>query len=181
MRRIGLIVALGALLGMLGGVATASPALAGGRGDGWQVVPALPFDLPAQTTPEASFCAFPVHVDIPVNKEYSKLLKTSVNGSTITLITGSLTGSFTNLDTGKTITENLSGPYKLTVFPDNSAMVAFRGLTLLVITQAQAQQFGLPPVSVIAGATAVSVDPGGTFTSVSPKGHVLVDICAALS
>jgi len=36
MRRIGVIVALGALLSMLGGVATAAPALAvGGRGDGW--------------------------------------------------------------------------------------------------------------------------------------------------
>src|SRR5262245_38103763 len=36
MRRFGLIVALGALLGMLGGAATAAPALAvGGRGGGW--------------------------------------------------------------------------------------------------------------------------------------------------
>ena len=131
--------------------------------------------------PGDKFLRVPVHVDIPVNNEYSKLLKTSADGSTITLFTGSLTGSFTSLATGTTITENVSGPSKLTVFPDNSAMVAFRGLTLLVITQAQARQFGVPPVSVIAGATAVSVDPGGTFTSVSPKGHVLVDICAALS
>jgi len=34
MRRLGVIVALGALLGMLGGVVTASPALAG-RGPKW--------------------------------------------------------------------------------------------------------------------------------------------------
>jgi hypothetical protein len=33
-QRAGLIVVLGALLGMLGGTATASPALADGRGDG---------------------------------------------------------------------------------------------------------------------------------------------------
>ena len=31
MRRLGVIVALGALLGMVGGAATAAPALAGGR------------------------------------------------------------------------------------------------------------------------------------------------------
>ena len=50
MRRIGLIVALGTLLGMLGGVATGSPALADGRGDGWQVVPAGHLDLPGYCT-----------------------------------------------------------------------------------------------------------------------------------
>jgi hypothetical protein len=38
MRRVGMIVALGALLGMLGGAVTASPALADGRGGGWQVI-----------------------------------------------------------------------------------------------------------------------------------------------
>jgi hypothetical protein len=36
MRRIGVVVALGALLSMLAGAATAALALAGGRGDGWQ-------------------------------------------------------------------------------------------------------------------------------------------------
>ena len=36
MRRLGVIVALGALLGVFGGAVTASPALAGGRGDGWE-------------------------------------------------------------------------------------------------------------------------------------------------
>jgi hypothetical protein len=175
MRRIGLIVALGALLSMLGGVATATPALAGGRGDGWQVVPAEPFTLPGDM-----FCGFDVGVDFPVNREYTKLLRTS-DGSVITLTTGSLTASFTNLDTGKTITENISGPSKVTVADDGSAVVAFKGLTGLIIMPDQAQQFGLPIVSVIAGGLTVSVDPNGTFTSVSLQGHVLVDVCAALS
>jgi hypothetical protein len=50
MRRRGVIAALGLLLGLLGGVVTASPALAGGRGPGWQFVPAEPFTL------DAPFC-----------------------------------------------------------------------------------------------------------------------------
>jgi hypothetical protein len=170
-----MMVALGALLGMLGGVVTASSAFAGGRGDGWQIVSQPHLDLPGGV-----FCAFPVGVDFPVNREYMKELKAS-DGSTLTLFTGSLTGSFTNQDTGKTITVNLSGPYKVTAFPDHSATVAFRGLTGIIITQDQAKQLGLPPLSVISGATAVSVAPDGTFTSVSPRGAVLVDICAALS
>jgi hypothetical protein len=167
-----MIVALGALLGMFGGVATASPALAGGRGDGWQVVPAAPFTF--------GDCGFTVAVDFPVNNEYSKVLKTS-EGSTITLFTGSFIASFTNDATGKTITENISGPYKITASGDGSAVVAFKGLTGFIITPDQARQFGLPIASVIAGALTVSVDPSGTFTAVSLQGHVQVDICAALS
>jgi hypothetical protein len=173
MRRIGVIVALGALLGMLGGVVTASPALA--RGPKWEIVTADPFTLPA-----ADFCGFEVGVSFPVNKEFSKLLKTP-DGSVVTLFTGSVRISFTNLGTGKTITENISGPLKVTAFSDDSAVIAFKGHTGFIITRDQAQQFGLPIVSVIAGNLTVSVDPLGTFTSVSLRGHVLVDVCAALS
>jgi hypothetical protein len=107
MRRIGVIVALGALVGMFGGVVTASPALA--RGPKWQVVPADPFTLPA------TFCGFDIGVSFSGNREYVKLLK-APDGSVITLTTGSLTASLTNQATGKTITENISGPYKITNF-----------------------------------------------------------------
>jgi hypothetical protein len=172
MRRIGLIVALGALLGMLGGVVTASPALA--RGPKWETVPADPFTLPA------TFCGFEIGVSFPVGREYSKLLKAS-DGSVITLTTGSLIASLTNLDTGKTITENVSGPGKFTVFDDGSTIMAFKGLTGFFLTPDQAKQFGLPTASVTAGAYTASLDPDGNPTSVLLQGHVLVDICAALS
>ena len=45
MRRFGVIVALGALLGMFAGVLTAAPALAG-RGPKWQLTVAAPFTVP---------------------------------------------------------------------------------------------------------------------------------------
>jgi len=106
MRRLAVIVALGALLGVLGGVVTASPALA--RGARWQVLPAAPFTLPAL------FCGFRVRVAFPADTEYAKVLK-AADGSITTLATGSLTMSATNLATGKTITENISGPAKDTV------------------------------------------------------------------
>jgi hypothetical protein len=174
MRRIGAIVALGALLGMVGGLATASPALAG-RGPKWEIVKIDPFTLPAE------FCGFEVGVNVPVNREYSKELKTPDGVVMATLTTGSLRVSLTNLETGKTITENISGPLKTTVSPDGSAVVAFKGLTAFFLEPAQAQQFGLPIASVTAGALTVSVDPDGIFTSARLQGHVLVDICAALS
>jgi hypothetical protein len=173
MRRLGVIVALGALLGMFGGVVITSPALA--RGPRWQVSPAPP----AITLP-AAFCGFEVRITFPVNREFVKVLKAS-DGSMTTLATGSLAMSATNLETGKTITENISGPAKETVFPDGSVMALEKGRNGLALTPADAVRFGLPTVSVTAGARSVSIAPDGSITSLSLQGHVLVDVCAALS
>ena len=168
-----MIVALGALLGMSGGALTASPALAG-RGPKWQFLPAAPFTLPA------SFCGFKVRVTPVADKEYAKLLKAS-DGSMTTLVTGTLTVSYTNLSTGKAITENVSGPGKVISHPDGSITVTAKGLNGNFLTPADAQRFGLPILSVTAGARTESVAASGTITSLSLKGHVLVDVCAALS
>jgi hypothetical protein len=175
MRRIGVIMTLGALLGLFGGMVTASPAVADGRGDGWQLLPAPP----AMTLP-AAFCGFEVRVTFPVDREYSKVLKAS-DGSMTTLGTGSLFASFTNLETGKTITENISGPAKVIIAPDGSFTVLDKGLNGHVLTPADAARFGLPTVSVTAGALTASFAPDGSITSLSLHGHVLVDVCAALS
>jgi hypothetical protein len=172
MRRLGVIVALGTLLGLLGGVMTAAPALA--RGPKWQFLPAEPFTL------DASFCGFEVGVTFPVNKGFSKILKVA-DGSMTFLSTGSLRVSLANLETGKTIAENVSGPAKFTVHPDGSATLHGRGRGLSILGPADAARFGLPSVAVVAGAGTVEIAPDGTFTSVSLRGHVLVDVCAALS
>jgi hypothetical protein len=172
-RRVGVIVALGALLGMFGGVVTASPALA--RGPKWQFLPAeQPFTLPAP------FCGFKVRVTPQADKRFEKLLKAS-DGSMIFLRTGFLSVSYTNLRTGKTITENVSGPAKFTVFADGSARLAVKGRTGVFLAPADAKRFGLPTVSVTAGAVTGSAAPDGSITSLSLRGHVLVDVCAALS
>jgi streptogramin lyase len=173
MRRLGVIVALGALLGMFGGVMTASPALAG-RGPKWQFQPSGPFTLPAE------FCGFKVRVAFPVNKAYAKVLKAS-DGSMTFLSTGALKLSYTNMRTGKTVTGNASGPSKTTVFPDGSAVVAGKGHAGLFLPPDLAQRFGLPTVSVTAGPLTISFDPDGHLTSLSLHGHVLADVCAALS
>jgi hypothetical protein len=172
MRRLGVIAALGALLVMLGGVVTVSPALA--RGPQWQLVPAEPFTI------LASHCGFDIGVTFPTNKEFVKVLKTS-DGSMTFLITGLLSMSYTNLSTGKTITKSLSGPGTLTVASDGSAVIAAKGVNSIVLTPADAERFGLPAVSVTAGALTESFALDGSITSVSLRGHVLVDVCAALS
>ena len=174
MRRLGVIVALGALLGMLGGVVTASPAFAG-RGPKWQPPGPGNFTLPAL------FCGFKIRVAFPVNKEYTKILKTA-DGSTTFLFTGVVETSFTNLQTGKTITENTPGPGKATIPSDGSITEVHTGRNgPFILTPADAKRFGLPTVSVTAGALRFAVAANGVISSLSLHGHVLVNVCAALS
>ncbi len=174
MRRLGMIAAAGGLLGLLAGVATASPALA--RGPQWVFDQRSPggFTLPA------FFCGFQIQVSPVANREYTKILKTS-DGSMTFLTTGALSISYTNLQTGKTITANRSGPGTTTVFADGSAFVATQGPGGLILAPPDATRFGLPTVSVLAGALTLTVDPAGNITSLSFNGHVLVDVCTALS
>jgi hypothetical protein len=171
-RRLGVIVALGALLCVLGGVVTASPAF-GGRGPKWQPPgSAPPFTLPAL------FCGFKLRVAFPVNHEFTKVLKTA-DGSMTFLATGANKISFTA--NGKTITADISGPIKFIDFPDGSATFLARGRQFVLLAPADAARFGLPAAFISAGALTETLDAAGNITSLSLDGHVLVDVCAALS
>ena len=172
MRRLGVIVALGALLGMFAGLLTASPALA--RGPKWQLLKMEPLTLPA------ALCGFKVRVAPQVNKEFQKELK-AADGSMIVLSTGALRLSYTNLSTGKAITETTSGPAKFIVHPDGSLAFLSKGHQAFVLKPADAQRFGLPTVAVTAGGLTGTVAADGTLTSLSLHGNVLVNVCTALS
>jgi hypothetical protein len=177
MRRFGVIVALGALLGMLGGAATATPALAGGRGDGWMFQTELTqtFNLPAD------FCGFPIVLKFDVVNAFGKEF-TAPDGSTILLFNGSLKGTWTNPDNGKSISVNSPGPTKATVSPDGMTItLADTGPTAVILTPADAAVVGVPPVSVFAGRITATLDADGNIISGSSVGHVLVNFCTALS
>ena len=81
-RQTAVIVALGALVGMLGGVVTAAPALA--RGPKWQFV-----QVPPSLTLKAMYCGFKIRQTFPVKRAYAKILKSS-DGSMTSLINGSV-------------------------------------------------------------------------------------------
>jgi hypothetical protein len=164
--------ALGTILAICAAALTASPALAG-RGPKWHLVPARPFTL------DARYCGFRVHVTLPVFDEYTKIVK-AADGSMTTLVTGAITATFTNLRTGEAITENLSGPGKVTVAPDGSATITEKGHNGLFFLPADARRFGLPTLTVTTGPVTESVAPNGAITALSRRGHILVNICAAL-
>jgi hypothetical protein len=173
MRRLGLVLATGALLGMFAAALSASPALAG-RGHKWQYVAAKPMTLPAV------YCGFKVRLTFPRDKEYGKLLKTS-NGSMISLFTGSFRVTFTNPANGKSITENANSPLKQTSTP-TSIILKNGGHVGLLLTPGDAKRFGLPGISVTAGqVTATIALATGAITSLTLHGHVAVDVCTALS
>ena len=177
MRRIAVIVAFGALLSLFAGVVTASPALAG-RGPKWMppTPGGPPFTLPAL------YCGFNLRVTFPVNHEYTKILH-NADGSTTFLFTGAVTASYTNLHTGKTITVPENGPGEATINADGSITEVHTGRNgPFILSPADANRFGLPTVSVTTGNLAFSVSaPPQVITSLSLHGHVLVDVCAALS
>ena len=173
MRRLGALVAMGVLLGVFAAALTASPALAG-RGHKWQYVVAKPMTLPAV------FCGFKIRLTFPRDKEYGKLLKTS-DGSMITLFTGSFRVTFTNPGNGKSITENASSPLKQTTTA-SSIILSNGGHVGLLLTPPEAKRFGLPGVSVTAGRlTATIARATGAIASLTLHGHVVVNVCAALT
>jgi hypothetical protein len=176
MRRFGVIVALGALLGMVGGAAAATPALAvGGRGDGWQFIDEL------NQTFNIDSCGFLIVLKFDVNNAFGKGF-TAPDGSMILLFNGSLKGTWTNPANGKSISVNAPGPTKVTVSPDGMTItLADTGPTAVILTPADAAVVGVPPVSVFAGRITATLDADGNIISGSSVGHVLVNFCTALS
>ena len=91
------------------------------------------------------------------------------------LVTGSLKVSFTNLSTGTAITENATGPGKVTTHPDGSLTAVGGGHGLLILAPANAKRFGLPTVSVTTGRLTASIAADGNFTSAVWDFHHLID------
>ena len=176
MMRIGVIAALAALLSMFAGAVTAAPALAvGGRGDGWVFQ-----DFgPGFTTTN---CGFLIQATQDVDNVFAKAL-TAPDGSMILLFTGAAKITWTNPANGKSVSTNVSGPAKTIVSPDGTtATFQMMGPGPVDLAPADAARLGLPaPVFVFAGKGTATVDAAGNITSASLVGHILVNVCAALS
>ena len=174
MKRFAATVALGVLLSVFGGAATATPALAGGgRGDGWVYQ-----DFgPGFTTTN---CGFLVQATQDVDNVFAKALK-APDGSMILLFTGAAKITFANPANGKSVSTNVSGPATITVNPDGTAIFAMMGPGPVDLTPADAARLGLPALFVFAGKGMATVDAAGNIISASLKGHILVNVCATLS
>jgi hypothetical protein len=123
-------------------------------------------------------CGFLVHATQDVDKVFTKLLKTV--GSTIFLSTGAAKITFANPANGKSVSVNTSGPAKTTVNADGSFTFRATGREPADLSPAEQQLTGLPGMFASAGPVTGAVDANGNLTSLN-VGHILVNICTALS
>lgn len=159
---VGIVVALAAL------VAVAIPAAADG-----------PVKAPIINTPGEldGFCSFPVGVSFPANDETMKTFYDSAGNPVRTLNDGRLVVTFTNLSSGKAVTENLSGPGQILYnVPAGSNTITFLGNSGVFIQQ------GSQPTLLLTSGKVVVV--AATLTSlgtlVSAMGRE-TNICSLLS
>jgi hypothetical protein len=131
-----------------------------------------PFDLPL------SRCGFPIGVGVVSDREYVIHDTFLADGTEIQRITGELVLSFTNTTTGKTVTENVSGPSTSTFAPDGSGRFQGQGRSWLSfgpLGQANTREPGL----VFTDGVVVVGFSGNVATSFSLSG-TQVDGCALL-
>ena len=120
---------------------------------------------------------FPVLLELTANKE---TITTFTRRSGVTSIhtTGALKARLTNVDTGKTIERNISGPIFQTVNSDGSVTQKTTGPGVWAFDPGVAP--GLPRMAITKGKTESVFSSTGVFTWISQHGSY-EDVCAALA
>ena len=140
---------------------SAAPVLA----DGPTITP-LPFGPPIF----GSVCNSTVPVEIAAYTDNDVAKIFYENGQTVReIVTGALKLTFTNLMSGKSIVENLSGPGFFTFNPDGSQTLVMTGLNAGWIGDLETS-----------GRIVVNISPTGVVTVESPVHHS-TNLCTALS
>jgi hypothetical protein len=132
------------------------------------------FDVPAGVA-----CSFELAATPGSTNEYVKTYPADANGDVRELINGTLKEQLTNVDTGKSIIVNVSGPSTQIVHADGSADVTIEG-SALVGFFAPFNPAG-PATYIYTGHTVLSFDAVGHLTLVSTTDNEPFDVCAALS
>jgi hypothetical protein len=114
-----------------------------------------------------NLCPFPVRIEITANKEYVTFFS---DGRL--LVTGKLFARIVNLDTGKSMEVNISGPANISIRGERNMG---RGLLLLF-----PQDAGGPGIVLNAGRLDVLRGEDGFITNYRVRG-TSVDVCAALA
>jgi hypothetical protein len=77
-------------------------------------------------------CAFPLRIDVVLNREYGTTFFDAVGQPTHTIVTGSLILRIVNLDTSKSVLVNAGGP-GLVVYEGDNIRVTLRGRSLIFL------------------------------------------------
>ena len=131
------------------------------------------------SAPAGGVCSFAFAATPLSNNQYFKTYPTETNGDFRELINGVLKEQLTNVDTGKSIIVNVSGPGTEIIHPDNSVDLTLGG-SVIVSYFAPFNPAG-PATYIYTGHTVLSFDPDGLLTLVSTTDTKPFDVCAALS
>jgi hypothetical protein len=123
--------------------------------------------LPAEDFTIQGSCAFDVDLQVLVNKEF---ITTFSDGRQ--LITGRLVVRLTNVETGKSIDLNISGPVFITPHEDGSVTFELSGRSLVFLP-------GL--LELTSGSAVLEIDPAGNVVSYTKTSAAAVDLCAVLA
>jgi hypothetical protein len=129
------------------------------------------------------YCDFPVKVvqaaiKAPVTTELP-------DGSTVVTFRGFGSATVTNMNSGKTLTFNISGPGSVTIFPNvppatgNAFEIDAKGPNLLYTTVANSFP-GVPQLAYTTGHVRVHVEASGITDSYELSGHS-TDVCPLLA
>jgi hypothetical protein len=124
-------------------------------------------------------CNFPLHGEPLIDQEVTKTFPPESNGDVKVIITGRLVFELTNLDTGKSLVVNISGPVTAVFHPDGSVRADFGGLSGPIVFFPTDIPPG-PKAFINSGRLVVDITPSGQLILVSQSGHE-EDVCAALS
>lgn len=126
---------------------------------------------------DATYCGFPVHVDVLVDREYATS-STTPDGDTVLHITGSLRYRLTSPT--RSIDLNASGPADVIFGIDDSVTIVGRGTGLQPFTPDQAADTGMPGLALFTGLTILRFDSIGDAGLVRQRG-IVRDVCAWLA
>jgi hypothetical protein len=165
-----------AVLTALAALTLAAPALAA---DPRIPLPSVPVDLPA-----SGFCEnFAVHIELVDFNQYIIRSTTAPKGTVTLRFAGRARATVTRVDTGESVSFNISGPGTLTINPDGSFSGDLAGPNLLWTARANLANFpNVPTVSYTTGHVTFAVDASGQTISYNLAGGARqTDVCAVLA
>ena len=156
------------LVAALAAVLVLTPAsMAWARGDGWQPLSLDPFD--------GVWCGANMHVEFSGEAWYRIV---NIGGRDVFQVTGHAFSTITNLDNGRILTQNITGPVFSPVDVPNE--YSGRAHNLIFLDSNQAASAGLPEVWVSSGFLDITFNADDTVTVNKMTGS-LVDDCALLT
>jgi hypothetical protein len=148
-----------------------SPASA--RGGGWTFLESPDFTTPA--------CGTQIRETVVKNGEYAKFAVDADGVLHFILVTGVFKVRVTDTATGNSVLVNASGTgHEALSYPNGDFLFTSAGPSLILLTEEQAAETGLPTMFANSGNMVILFGGDGSATVQSRVGH-LTDLCAALS